>query len=34
MAHYDDRASLHAAFRDHVNPGKIDFFDFGGGPQM
>ncbi len=27
MAHYDDRPSLHDAFRDHVNPGKIDFFE-------
>ena len=26
MVHYHDRASLFAAFRDHVNPGKADFF--------
>ena len=27
MAHYTDRASLHAAFGAHVNPGKIAFFE-------
>ncbi len=27
MTHYDDRSSLHAASRSHVNPGKVDFFE-------
>jgi len=28
--HFDDRSSLHASFRNHVNPGKIDFFEAAG----